>query len=438
MDKKLSTFQIILLCVFGAVGVSAILVFALVTASGSASTVGPVTIWGTLDATTMKNVLRLASEEDPGLSQVTYVQEDASTSEQDLANALASGKGPDIFIMPEDEAIYDSDKVYLFPYTSTSQSAFQSTFVEAANSYLSQSGIIALPMLVDPLVLYWNRDLLASAGISQPPQYWDQVPGMMTELAKKDTTGDLQQAGIALGTYQNIDGAKDILSMLIEQAGVQITGLNSSGAYVSALAQGGQASQGAVSALQFYTEFADPSKPDYTWNDAQPSAQQAFAAGQLAMYIGYASEESQIIAANPNLDFAIAPVPEIQNSAVSVDEGKVYGLAIPKNDPNRQNAVTVADIMVTNPFDAEVAQAYGLAPSRRDAIAESTSTDGDVQLFNKMALITHTWVDPDPSQTDPIFQAMIEDTDNGSAQAANAIGTANEQIGNLFSQQQGQ
>src|ERR1700739_1834662 len=205
MEKKLTTFQLLVRCIFGAIGIAAILVFALVTAGGGSTGVSPVTVWGTLDGTTMEEVFRVASQQDSRLSQVSYVQQNASTSEQDLANALASGKGPDIFIMPEDEALYDMDKVYVIPYSSLSQSQFQNTFVDAADSYLSQNGVIALPVLVDPLVLYWNRDLLASAGISQPPQYWDEVPAMVAELVKTDSTGNLQQEGIALGTYQNID-----------------------------------------------------------------------------------------------------------------------------------------------------------------------------------------------------------------------------------------
>ena len=40
------------------------------------------------------------------LGNVTYVQKSASTYEQDLANALASGTGPDLFIMPGNEALY--------------------------------------------------------------------------------------------------------------------------------------------------------------------------------------------------------------------------------------------------------------------------------------------------------------------------------------------
>lgn len=438
MNKRISTFQMILLCVFGAIGVAGILIFALATAGGSGSTVGPVTIWGTFDATAVKTVLRAAAVQDSRLSQVTYVQQNPATYEQTLANALASGSGPDIFIMPGDETLYDEDKVGVIPYSSLPQSQFESTFVSADDVYLTPSGVLALPILVDPLVLYWNPSAFANVGIPQAPNYWDEVPTMVQALTKRDDAGNLQAEGIALGTYENISGAKDILSMLIEQAGGQIDAQNAVGVYQPTLAQGGGASQSALGALEFYTEFANPSQSDYSWNDAQPSALQAFAAGNLAMYVGYASEESQIVAANPNLDFMATSTPQVRDSSAAVDGGEVYALAISRQSKNLESALTVAYLLSSEPVDQALSQALGLPPARRDAIADSTSTTGYTQLFGRMALITDTWTDPDPSQTDPIFQAMIDDTDSGAMTADDAIGRANQQIGDLLSQSQPQ
>ncbi len=434
MTKGLSSFQIILLSVFGAIGVAGILVFALATASNSGGGISPVTVWGTFNATTVKEVLRVAAQQDPRLGQVTYVQKDPSQFEQDLANALASGTGPDLIIMRGDEALYDQSKVYVIPYSSLSQAQFQNTFVTGGGQFLAPTGVVGLPLFVDPLVLYWNRDLLATAGVAQPPQYWDQLPAIAQQLVQRDGSGNLQREAIALGTYQNISGAKDILSMLIQQAGGKIVTQNSSGAYSAALAQGGGASQGSISALDFYTEFANPSQNDYSWNDAQPNASQAFAAGNLAMYIGYASEDPQILAANPNLNFAIAPIPQVRNDQNSIDGGKVYAVAITRSSPNLPSALTVAYLLASAPVDQSLSQALGFAPARLDVISSSTSTAGYTQLFNQMALITRTWIDPDPSQTGPIFQGMIENTDSGALNASDAIGRANGQLENLFGQ----
>ena len=135
-------------------------------------------------------------------------------------------------------------------------------------------------------------------------------------------------------------------------------------------------------------------------------------------------------------------MPQVRNSQTSVDEGVVYALAIPKNGRNLSSALTVAYLIASEPVDAALSSAYGLAAARRDVIAASsqaTSTQtASLPLFDSMALVVRTWIDPDPTQTGPIFQAMIEDTENGSSQASDAVGQANEQINNVIQQAQPQ
>jgi multiple sugar transport system substrate-binding protein len=434
MDRKISPFQIILLATFGAIGVGAILVFALATAGSSSSSIGPVVIWGTFDQTTVSTVLRAAADSDSRLSGVSYVQKNPATFETDLANALASGTGPDLIIMRQDEVYHDSNKLYQIPLTQLSQSQFDTTFVAGASPFLGTNGAYGVPILVDPLVLYWDQDMLATAGIPEPPAFWDQLPTMSEQITLKNDNGSVIKSAIALGEYQNIDAAKDILSMLIMQAGGFITTQDSDGHTIAALEQGGSSSGAAESALRFYTEFADPSKDDYTWDQSLPDARQAFAAGTLAMYIGYASEQPLIRATNPNLNFAIAAIPQLRGTQNTLDGGGVYALAVPKAAHNPNGALTVAYLLASQSIDSSLATALGIAPARRDSLAISTT--GSDQLFGKMALIVSTWIDPDPSQTGPIFQAMIEDTDSGAAQVSDAIGRADQAINNLLTSSQ--
>ena len=435
MEKRISSFQIILLAVFGAIGVAAVLIFALAVGGSSSSSTGKVVIWGVFDQNTMTTLLRKEADADNRFSQVTYVQKDPTTYEADLADALASGSGPDIFIMQDDEALADSGKTYEIPYTSLSQSQFKNTFVDAADTYLGTNGVLGVPILIDPLVLYWNRDELASAGVAQPPQYWDEVPAIASAITQKSDQGSIQKSAIALGTYTNIDAAKDILGLLIMQAGGAVTAQDAAGHFGAALALGGSASGASQSALRFYTEFADPTQPDYTWSQALSDARQAFGSGELAMYIGYASEEPLIRATNPNLNFAAAPIPQVRSSKTNLDEGRVYALSIPKNSQNPQGALTIAFLLGSSVgIGTDFSTAFGIPSARRDVIA--TPVQGDQALFDKMALITRTWVDPDPTQTSSIFQAMIEGTESGASSVSDAIQRANQQIGQLFSQPQ--
>jgi ABC-type glycerol-3-phosphate transport system substrate-binding protein len=106
--KRSSPFQIVLLAVFGALGVAGVLIFALVVGGGNTTSVGQVTVWGTFDESRIQAVLRAAAETDDRLTGVTYVRKDSATYESDLVNALASGTGPDLFFLRDDWALYDS------------------------------------------------------------------------------------------------------------------------------------------------------------------------------------------------------------------------------------------------------------------------------------------------------------------------------------------
>src|SRR3989338_4991209 len=109
--KNFSVFQVILLSVFGAIAISGMLIFALFVGAGAGNSIGPITIWGTLEPNAFAVVLRQASENDKRLSQVSYVEKDAATYEEELTEALASGQGPDLFLLRQDFVMRNRGKV---------------------------------------------------------------------------------------------------------------------------------------------------------------------------------------------------------------------------------------------------------------------------------------------------------------------------------------
>jgi len=448
---KLSTFQITLLAVFGSLGIAGVLIFALITASNNTNSIGSIVIWGTLDDTVINQALRDAADNDSRFSQVTYVKVDPTQYDQQLKTALASGRGPDLFLMSDDHAYRDASYALHVSYAEFPQSQFQSTFIDAASPFLAQDGIVAVPVFVDPLVLFWNKDALSTAGIATPPQYWDQVPNMVESLVKKNDDGTVQKAGIALGNYDNISSAKDILATLIMQANGQITGVDSEGILRSQLAvQNG--SNAAVTALDFYTEFADPSQPDYSWSRAFPNAQSAFAASDVAMYVGHASENGSISATNPNLNFAMAPLPQIRTGQYTIDTSRVYALALSRNAHNPTGALTMAFLIASPDFIGPLAKNLGMASALRrvistDATPVQTTNDTSAALqklvsntpktpgtlVDTEANISKAWIDPDPDKTGALFRDMIESTVSGELKSVDAVQRADKQMGTILS-----
>lgn len=430
--KKLSMFQITLLVVFGGLAIAGVLVFSIAIGGGNTNTIGSVKIWGTLDQGAFSVVIRQASETYPELSQVTYEQKDATTFESELTNALASGTGPDLFLLRQDYALKNAGKTVVIPLSVLSEAQFRNTFIEAANPFLAQEGVIAVPAFADPLILYWNKDMLATAGYAQAPKYWDELYGIAQKASKKDESGAITKSAIALGEYKNITNAKDILATLILQAGGDITAYDASGRLIPALTPraGGASTQATVSAMRFYTEFADPSKNQYSWNRSMLESQKVFAAGDVALYIGYASEAPLITRINPNLNFGLAPIPQIRSASNAVNTAHVWGLAASRAGKNPNGAITVAFLLVSADTGTALSTALGIPSARRDVL--NKPAQGNDDFFNKQAILAHSWLDPDPEKTGELFRAMIENTTSGALLVAEAVQRADQELAHIL------
>lgn len=415
MKNGMSTFQIILMSLFGVGAVAGILIFAFLVTTGSGTAIGQVVVWGTFDETAFSAILRTLSDSDARLKAVSYVQKSPETFDRELTDALASGSGPDLYIMRSDHTVSDSPKVQTVPLESVSREQFQEIFVEGANVFMTQNGSIGIPFAVDPYVLYWNRDMFATAGLAKPPIFWDELFEVSRAITKKTDSGSIVKSALSFGEYANVTHAKGIVTMLMMQAGSPIMARDTAGRLTPAMVTRAQVDTGqaAESALLYYTNFADPSKDYYSWNRSLKESRIAFADGDLALYIGLASEESVLRALNPNLNFAVAPVPQIRNAAKTLNGGVVYAFAIPRTSLNPQGAFTVSYLLASKEPSQIFAQAFGIVSARRDALAEPGQ--GVYDLYQKQALIVRTWEDPQPQETSAIFRAMIENVTSGSA-----------------------
>ncbi len=370
----------------------------------------------------------------PDLQNVTYIEKDQATYRVDLLNAFASGEAPDLFVLTEDEAYTQKSRTSAIPSADLSASLFDNTFIEGARPFVDFDGTIALPILADPLVMYWNKDLLAAAGFSQPPQYWDEMLEFAQRITKKSESGTLQLSALPFGSFTNVNHAKELLTLLILQANGSVTTQDSTGRLVSALLSGGRSSTAvaaAPSALRFYTDFADPSKPVYTWNRTFPLSQRAFTSGTLALYFGRASELSALRAANPNLNFAMASMPQIRDATgtggVVATGGVVYGVAIPKTAKNPAGAKVIQWLLASRQVSSALSNVLAIPSARRDVLSEQGKV-ADTNMIASQAIIIRSWTDPDPEKTDTIFRAMIEDMTSGTILLSESIMRADQQI----------
>jgi maltose-binding protein MalE len=384
----------------------------------------------------MSNLLTTLKSSNSAFDDVSYVQKKPATYNAELLNAMASGSGPDLFLVSQDQVYSFQNKITPIPYSAVSQAQFINSFIDEGQLFLTSSGALALPFSIDPLVMYWNRGLYATAGIASAPVYWNDFLTIAPKITSLDASSNVRQAAVALGTWQNVDNAKAILSTLFMQAGDSITALNASGSTVSVFGATpmNAPTNPAESALRFYTEFADPSKTSYSWNSSLAQSSDAFASGDLATYFGFASEYAALAARNPNLSFGVSVLPQLQGNSTHSTFGNMEGVAISRTAANPNGALAVAEALTGQQAISLLVQAVALPPVRRD-VSINTANNAPMQVFVESSLIAHAWLDPAPAQTDTIFKTMVNEVLSGASAPAAAVGEAAQALGQLFSGQ---
>lgn len=422
----MSKFQLVLLIVFGVFIVAAVMLFSFYKGSRNNPSVNLV-VWGTIPTYQWNSFIQASPLGNSQTVNLTYVEKASNAIESDFVNALASGSGPDIIILTQDQFIKDKNKLSPIPYSSVSESTFKSTFIEEGELFLQPDGIYGLPLVVDPMVLYSNRDILSTAGIAEPISHWDEIYDQAAKINSKDGAGNITKTVMALGESSNIPDSKDLLSMLMMQAGTPISGVVN-GRLQSELSNSFDLpTLPATAALDFYTQFSNPTKAFYSWNRSLPSADANFAAGNAAYYAGFASELTKLRAKNPTLNLAVSKVPQSRVSGKAITYGKLYALAFPKVSRNLSSAMSAAFQMVGSADVQNLSNTLSLPPARRDLLTNKP-TDDVFAVFYSSALISRGWLDPDTAATASLWKNMIEGVTSGRSRTDEAVTGANGQL----------
>lgn len=180
-------------------------------------------------------------------------------------------------------------------------------YVQAVkNDVIMDGKIYGLPLSLENMALFYNKDLLDRAGIAEPPKNWDDFSVDIKKLTKfEKNSGKILQSGTALGTSNNVAGFEDILYILFKQSGVNF--INKNGV-VSFGSDNNEAANPAISVMNFYTDFANPARDTYTWNEDSGVALDKFISGSLAFFFGYSYHYPVIKARAPQLNVSVLPM----------------------------------------------------------------------------------------------------------------------------------
>ena len=418
----MSTFQIILLSIFGVFILVAVTIFAVSRGPSGGGPSVAVSVWGTVSAADFNAIQPIIKKKDEALT-VNYREFREDTFDTELVEALASGTGPDLVLFTDSSIFRHLNKIAPISFDVVSERDFRDAFVEEAELFRTEGGYIALPFAIDPLLMYWNRALFTDAGLATPPRTWEEFLLLPERLTKRDKAGNIAQSAAALGEFRNIENAKAILATLFLQAGSSVTGV-SEGRIVASLGDE------TVSSLSFYSEFTNPVKPLYSWSRSLPEARFQFLGGNLAVYFGFASELYPLRERNPNLNFDVTSVPEPETGGRRGAYGKMFGLSIMRQTRDQGAALRAALLLTGKDVSEAFAGAATLPPPRRDLLAKR-QTDAYGSVFYEAALRARGWRDPNDTETSHIFQKMVEDVTSGRARPSEAVRKAAEEINSL-------
>ncbi len=277
-----------------------------------------------------------------------------------------------------------------------------------------QERVVALPMSVDTLALYYNKDLLNAAGIATPPETWDQFQAQVRELVKTNDLGEISQAGAGFGTGENVERSPDIISLLMMQNRTVMA--NDSGypqfdKVPQELSKQVDEAPGAQ-ALRFYTDFSNPGKNVYTWNSEQPNSLDAFIQGTSAFFIGYSYYLPQIRANAPKMNLGITEIPQISGNP-EVNYANYWLWTVSKKTKSTDLAWHLVNVM-TGEDQAPIYLKEAKRPAARRSLLEAQYEDPDIGVFASQALTAKSWfigVDPKAMESAMIdmIDAVVED-----------------------------
>lgn len=358
--------------------------------------------------------------------------------EEALFSAWARGEGPDIFSVPNWRMGKFRDVIAPMPAevtvrtVSTEKSSFGGSKTIVAENVIAQivpgqvenlfagpvysdvvfdDQIFGLPLSMDTLVMYYNRDLFSRAGIAVPPTTWNEFVSAVQAngLVLFDDDKNIVQAAASLGTAGTVPYYFDLLSVLMLQNGV--TMLEGSDVVFDT----GDNAAPAASALAFYTSFADPSKATYTWNDNGLDGLEAFIQGTSAVYFGYHRDQEKIEQRATGLNFSRAKLPQVDPGA-PVNYATYPVEAVHIQSPDTDHAWNFLRFAATS---EEELNAYldesGNVPALRSVVGQRQQ-DADIDVFAQQTLTARSWYHgADPDGAIAAVQEMVAGANAGTA-----------------------
>ncbi len=316
------------------------------------------TLWQSSDSIELyKQIVAEYRKENPGI-EVKVEYKNPETFRQDTVDALAIGQGPDIWLIDQRWLPKEIDKLVPAPDQALDQDNVlyvKNNFAPVvAQDLIAQDKVWGLPAYLDTLAVLVNQNILAETlrelkrsntplkdetPLTLGPRTWEEFIGLV-RLTTKRQGDQIERSGAALGTANNVRWAPEILAALMLQNETIVVSPDklTAGFNLPRQKVGGTLFYPGANALEFYTNFAQPSKSFYSWNEQMPSDFEAFVQGQVAMVFGFEDDVHQLGQDFPTFDFRVVPLPQVNGALKPIDLARYSAFVVTNNSKQPQAA----------------------------------------------------------------------------------------------------
>lgn len=399
--------------VFIAIGFAGLVIVAILLATGVIPGVRkniravPLTVWGFDDGRVWEPIIRQYRAANPGIA-IAYTQLSPATYEDDLVNGLATGAGPDVFMVRNTWLPKHGGKLKGAPADSMAPAQVEALFPAAVSQdFIARGVVYALPLYMDTLALIYNKDAFDARGIPLPPSNWLDFQ----ELARKLGAGS---AAIG-GSSRTMLRASDLVALLMMQSGVPMND-----------AAGRADFKGGEGAVSFYTKFGNPESSYYAWNNQLPRDSERFVAGRLPMMFGYYADLQAFRAIRPGFRVAVAPM--LQPAGAQVNYPSYAGLAVWAQSAHPAEAWRFIIATTAVPESARAYAKLKDEPPALRALSEEFQGDPERAVFARQALTARSWFQFDGAAVSAILSDMVESIQANALDAKTALARAEEAI----------
>ncbi len=413
------------------------------------------TIWRTFDDNTAFSQAIDAYQADHPNVTIQYQKKDLADYEVQSLNALAAGTGPDIWSIDANWMARHVNKLLplpddFFKNAKTKEDRSNEQYYNAtwapvtAGVNVIDHKVYGLPLYLDTLALYINNDLWGAARnqyrqdhandnnfddalFRHPPATWNELLDELPYLTKKDSSGTITQAGVALGTSNNITNSADMLSLLMLQNGTKMVDTGQKSARFNTFQNdaSGKPVYNGTNALDFYTSFARADKSNYSWNSTEPDSVQAFVDGKVAIIIGYQYLTQSLKQRAPTLDFDTAPMPQVKGGQ-PVNYASFWTETVTNNSRHADVAWDFLASLALRPIT------YLQVTKRSSALLTDIQTNSS-DVFPSQSLTAQMWPKGKSSdEVDGIFNQMIDNVVNKKQPLQSTIDAAASSVSSLL------